>query len=97
MPIIKSAKKKLRKDRSKTLINLEYIKSYKLAIQAVKKGAEDKRDLISKAYSKIDKSAKRGVIHKNKANRLKSRINKLLKLSPRLLVPIKSESANRAK
>ncbi len=35
--------------------------------------------LISQAYSKIDKAAKKGVIHKNMAARKKSRLANLLK------------------
>ncbi|NET23882.1 MAG: 30S ribosomal protein S20 [Okeania sp. SIO1H5] len=36
--------------------------------------------LISQAYSKIDKAAKKGVIHKNTASRKKSRLANLFKL-----------------
>jgi small subunit ribosomal protein S20 len=80
MPIIKSAKKKLRKDKKKTVINKKVEVKYRRAIKEAKKNkANNLFELIKRAFSEIDKSAKRGVIHKNKANRLKSRISKLLK------------------
>jgi len=77
MPIIKSAKKKLRQDRKRAVSNLAYEKAYKSAIKAIKSGKNQKKAL-EEAFSKIDKAAKKGVIHKNKANRLKSEISKFL-------------------
>ncbi len=79
MPIIKSAKKKLRKDKKRTTNNVAYEKAYKDAIKKLKSGGKDVKSLMKKAYSVIDKAAKKGVIHKNKANRLKSEISKLSK------------------
>lgn len=80
MPIIKSAKKKLRQDKKRASRNLTYKKKYKSAIKAVKKSFAVKgaktASLISKALSTIDKAAKKGVMHKNKAARLKSRVTK---------------------
>lgn len=76
MPIIKSAVKKLRKDKKRTKINLKYEKQYKRLLKQVKKTKN--KDLLKLAYSKIDKAAKRKVIHKNKAARLKSRLSKFL-------------------
>lgn len=79
MPIIKSAKKKLRKDKKRTTHNLSYEKAYREAIQLAKKGGSNITKLVNQAFSKIDKAAKRKVIHKNKASRLKSIVSKLLK------------------
>lgn len=79
MPIIKSAKKKLRQDKKRTLKNLSYERTFKQALKAIKKGGKDKPKLISNAYRAIDKAAKKRIIHKNKANRLKSEISKLKK------------------
>jgi small subunit ribosomal protein S20 len=78
MPIIKSARKKLRQDKKRTAENTQYEKEIKEAIRAVKKGGKDVVGLVKRAYSKIDKAAKRNIIHKNKANRLKSEISKLI-------------------
>lgn len=83
MPIIKSAIKKLRKDKKRTKQNLFYINSYKKIFdqikKAVKKGGEDISELIKKYYSIVDKAVKKKVIHKNKGNRLKSKIKRFLK------------------
>lgn len=80
MPIIKSAKKKLKQDKKRAEKNLSYKKSYKSAVKAVKKSIVAKgtktASLVSKAVSMIDKAAKKGVMHKNKAARLKSRVTK---------------------
>lgn len=79
MPIIKSAKKKMRKDRKKTVKNQVYVKNYKETLKKIKKGGKNAKELIKKYYSQIDKAVKRNVIHKNKGNRLKSRVSKFLK------------------
>ena len=82
MPIIKSAKKKLRKDYRKTRINLKYKVGYEKIINKIRKNKSNKKelpDLIKKAYSQLDKAAKKKIIHKNKVARLKSSIARLLK------------------
>lgn len=70
MPIIKSAKKKLRQDKVRKSLNRVIRSTFK---KAIKKSSGTKKD-IATAYSKIDKAAKKRVIHKKKAARLKSRI-----------------------
>ncbi|PIQ72804.1 30S ribosomal protein S20 [Candidatus Roizmanbacteria bacterium CG_4_10_14_0_2_um_filter_36_35] len=77
MPIIKSAKKKMRKDKKKTLKNLVYIKAYKETLKKLKKGGKNTKELISRFYSQVDKAVKSRIIHKNKGSRLKSKIRKL--------------------
>ena len=79
MPLIKSAIKKVRKDKTRTKKNAVYISAYKNAIKKLKKGTGNLKKLASQAYSQIDKATKRNVIHKNKANRLKSGISKFRK------------------
>ena len=67
MPIIKSAKKKLRQDIKRTKQNKRYELAYKKAIDAVKKqqkglpaGRQAKSDeLLKKTYKAIDKAAKK--------------------------------------
>lgn len=78
MPIIKSAKKKLRQDARREKINKKYLLEIKKSLNQVKKatGQKNVEKLIQMAYSKIDRAVKRGVIHKSKANRLKSRVTK---------------------
>ena len=74
MPVSKSAKKKLRKDRKRTLRNKIIKEKYKKLFKEALKDPTNKR--IRLAVSAIDKAAKRHVIHKNKAGRLKSRVMK---------------------
>jgi len=79
MPNIKSAKKKQRKDVSRTKQNDKYRKSIKSMTKELKKG-KNVKTTPEKLCSIIDKASKRKIIHKNKAARLKSRIFRLLKL-----------------
>ncbi|MGB9882934.1 MAG: 30S ribosomal protein S20 [Microgenomates group bacterium] len=83
MPITKSAIKKMKKDKKRKKANLVYLNSIKKIFnqlkKAVAKGTKDISELIKKYYSVIDKAAKRKIIHKNKANRLKSKVKKFLK------------------
>jgi small subunit ribosomal protein S20 len=77
MPNITSAKKKLRQDKKKRVLNSAYKKKYKEAVAAfVLKGT---KNLLQKAFSLVDKSVKKGVLHKNTAARLKSKLSKRVK------------------
>ena len=72
MPIIQSAIKQLRQDKKRTIQNKAVKRAYKDAMkQAVEKGT---KKLTQNAYSIIDKAAKKNVIHKNKAARLKHQV-----------------------
>lgn len=70
MPIIKSAKKRVRTAKRNHVQNLKYKKAMKKAILDYHKKPSKKK--LSFAFSKIDKAAKINLIHKNKAARLKS-------------------------
>ena len=70
MPITKSAKKSLKVSRTKRVHNLLIEKKLKKALKKV-----DEKN-VNEVISLIDKAAKKNLIHKNKAARLKSRINK---------------------
>ena len=74
MPIIKSAKKRMRSSARKKAQNLVVKQAYKGAVKEARANKSDKT--IKTAYKALDKAAKRGVIHKNKASRLKSRLSK---------------------
>jgi small subunit ribosomal protein S20 len=79
MPNIQSAKKKMRKDVKRTKNNAQYLTAIEKAVKALfkfKTGEVDSAK-VKKTVSLIDKAAKRKVVHKNKAARLKSRISKL--------------------
>jgi len=71
MPIIKSAIKALKQSEKRRVRNLSKKRSLKFVIKNTEK-AED----LPKAQSLIDRIAKTKHIHKNKANRLKSRLAK---------------------
>lgn len=77
MPNIKSAKKKARQDKKRTVRNQSYIASIKNAIKSLIKADKKDEKGLKKTYALIDKAAKRKIIHKNKASRLKSRVSKL--------------------
>ncbi len=93
MPIIKSAIKKVRKDKKRTMQNARYINAYKDAMKKVKRGGGNLNALLSKAYSAVDKAIKKHVIQKNKGQRLKSRISKLVK-KPEHKQPVKHKTAS---
>jgi small subunit ribosomal protein S20 len=77
MANIKSAQKKLRQDLVQTKLNLLYKNRYKKAIKVFLEKPSQK--LLQAATSVIDKAAKKKVIDKNKAARLKSNLAKKLK------------------
>jgi small subunit ribosomal protein S20 len=82
MPLTKSAKKALRTDRTRKAINdltRHKIKSaMKAARLAVVAGDKDAKVKIDTAYRELDIAAKKNIVHKNKASRLKSRLAKKL-------------------
>ncbi len=77
MPLIKSAIKKLKQDKTKTKRNAAYKKNYKESTKNLSKSPTKKN--LASAFKALDKAAKRGVIHKKKAARLKSHSAKLIK------------------
>lgn len=82
MPIIKSAKKRVKITEKRTLINRSNKSALRTAIKRFEKAVSEgnldaaKAELV-KAESTIDKSVKKGIIHQNNAARKKSRLNKL--------------------
>jgi small subunit ribosomal protein S20 len=72
MPITSSARKALRVGLRRTQEN----RQTKQAIRTTLKKATG--ETLPQAFSILDKAAKKGVIHPNKAARLKSRLNKQL-------------------
>ena len=78
MPIIKSAKKKLKQDKKREIQNKKYLVNYKKAVKNLSKKTKNKKDALKSVYSLIDKAAKKKLIKKQKAARLKSRAAKLV-------------------
>ncbi len=76
MPVIKSAKKKLRADKKRESAN----KKMEAFINLVIKKAQKKPTpgSIREAFKAIDKGVKKNIFHKNKGARIKSRLSKLL-------------------
>lgn len=81
MPIIRSAIKKVRKDKVRTARNKKREIALKSLVKKVRvsKAAKD----LQAAFSALDKAAKVHLIHPNKAARLKSRLSKGITASPK--------------
>jgi small subunit ribosomal protein S20 len=77
MPIIKSAIKKVRKDKIREARNKKREDTLKDLIKKVRK-SKSAKDLRA-VYSALDKAAKVKLIHRNTAARLKSRLSKGVK------------------
>lgn len=75
MPNIKSAIKKVRKDKRRTAVNLRWRRRYKEAVKRARQKSNPEN--LKVAQKELDKAAKKGVIKKGKAARLKSRLSKL--------------------
>lgn len=92
MPITKSAAKALKQSEVKRKRNL----AKKRALHYALKNADKVEDL-PKTQSLIDKIAKTGYIHKNKANRLKSRLAKKISTDKTpAATPVKKAKSTRA-
>lgn len=89
MPNIQSAKKALRGSAKKRQYNNFWKNRLKAALKTLKSTLETKKagvDILNKDLSVfqklLDKASKNNVIHKNKANRLKSRYAKKISAQP---------------
>ncbi len=82
MPNIKSAKKRMRssvkKTEANTLVNSSMRTAIKKFVKEVKAGnKEEASNNLNIAIQRIDKAMSAGLVHKNKAARLKSRLTKI--------------------
>ena len=77
MPVTITAKRALRGSRKKATVNSLIITSLEVAIRQAKKLKT--ASAVKKAQSLADRAAKKKVIHKNKAGRIKSALSKLAK------------------
>ncbi|MBU1027287.1 MAG: 30S ribosomal protein S20 [Candidatus Margulisbacteria bacterium] len=79
----KSGKKRVRSSAKRKARNLQTKEAIKKAVKAADRAIQAKSaeaaGLVKKAVSVIDKAAERGIIHKNKASRKKSRLALRLK------------------
>ena len=81
MPNIKSAKKRVRSNEKKREINTYVSSSMKTAIKNCEKAIKEKnsdeaKNKLNIALQRVDKACSSGLVHKNKAARLKSRLTK---------------------
>ncbi|MBI5449229.1 30S ribosomal protein S20 [Candidatus Gottesmanbacteria bacterium] len=76
MPITKQAEKKLRRDKKTSTKNASVRLKLRKLIKITRKSPTPKT--LSAVFAALDKAAKRNIIHKNKAGRLKSRLARLL-------------------
>ncbi len=78
MPNIKSAKKRVKVAKVKTLRNKDAKSSLKTVIKkaelAVNENASNKQEAVKLAIKKIDQAAAKGILHKNTAARKKSNL-----------------------
>ncbi len=82
MPNIKSAKKRMRSNAKKAEVNTLVTSSMKTAIKKLEKevkagNKEEASNNLNIALQRIDKAVTSGLVHKNKAARLKSRLTKM--------------------
>ncbi len=75
MPLIRSAIKKVRKDKVRTERNQVREDALKKALKIARRKPEAKN--LSTVFSALDKAVKVNLIHKNRASRLKSHLSKL--------------------
>ncbi len=76
MPVTKSAQKKLRQDRKRTSENKKLKNLFGYTVKKAIKAPTNKS--IQQAIKSVDKAAKKNIIHKNKAARIKSKLSKLI-------------------
>lgn len=81
MPNIKSAKKRVRSNAKKEVVNNTITASMRTAVKnfekSVKAGDKEKAATsLNIAIQRIDKAKSSGLVHQNKAARLKSRLTK---------------------
>ena len=83
MPIIESAKKRVRTSERKEKVNRQWKDKVKNAIKDFedlieKNEVEKAREQLNETKSIIDKAVKNNILHKNNAARKKSRLTKML-------------------
>jgi small subunit ribosomal protein S20 len=82
MPNIKSAKKRVKVNKTKALANKSRNSELKTAIKkaqlAVENNADNKVEVVTYAIKRVDQACAKNLMHKNKAARKKSQLAKLL-------------------
>jgi len=82
----------MRQDAKKRVFNKNLSTKLK---QSIKKAHENPTpELVNKTFSLIDKAAKKGLIHKNTANRKKSLLSKKTSAKSKTMVKSKAKNKN---
>jgi small subunit ribosomal protein S20 len=76
MPILPNAKKALRSSQRKAKVNKKLRSRVKTTFDKLK--AEPNQENLEECHSAIDKAVKKGIYHKNKGARLKSKAAKIV-------------------
>ncbi len=76
MANIQSKKKRHAQDEKKRVLNHSKNSEVRTRVRKTRASGDEKQ--LVEVYSTVDKAAKRGRIHKNKANRIKSRTTKAI-------------------
>jgi len=94
MPIIESAKKKLRADIRKKSINIKVRSQVKAVLKSYR--AKPTQTGLSQAFSALDIAVKKGVIPKKRADRNKSRFAATLgsRSKPKSTLPAKKSKSS---
>jgi len=96
MPIIKSAKKRVKVSRKATVRNVKVKRNLKAALkdfQASLKGGKKTAESHAKAQSALDKAGKKNVMHKNKVARKKKQLAAAAKKSGTKVTPTATKAA----
>jgi small subunit ribosomal protein S20 len=76
MPQHKSAKKRMVTNLKRQMRNRQVKSTMRSALRRYREmSSEDRKSAVADLYSILDKAAQKGVIHRNKASRLKSRLS----------------------
>ncbi|HAV15470.1 MAG TPA: 30S ribosomal protein S20 [Candidatus Pacebacteria bacterium] len=94
MPITSSALKALRQAKKHTELNRTFRTRIKSTVDAMKKTPT--AELLTEAFSALDRAVKKNILHKNKAARLKSSLSKLMKSAESSVVKPVVTSAKKA-
>lgn len=93
MPIIKSAKKRVRVSQKATVRNVKTKRTLKSALKSFHTSLTGASH--SEAQSALDKAGKKGVMHKNKVARKKSQLAKKAKAAGAKSAPAKKSTAKK--
>lgn len=89
MPVLKSSKKALKVAKRRRAENDSLRKALREAIKILR--ANPTQGSLKKVYSLLDRAAKKHLVHKNRAARLKSKYSKLAKKEKSQRKPVKNK------